>query len=673
MSGMGAGEIINACPGGDTLGAIVRRRRLVLTLGLASLAATLAPPSAAAEGEGTAAQRLIEAYSPRLEIRAQEDPPCDTAEEQYEATTVDTVLGNPAVELEATGPDGDEQTIRRAPRAADIAGLGEDNYINLPGDPLGDTCVYAKDFAKLKRDGLAPPVTYAHIAHEEGREGLAVQYWFFWYFNQFNDLHEGDWEGMQIVFESSDPAEALEEGPSEIALFQHAGGEKADWESGKVEKEGTHPVVYPAAGSHATFYEAAIYVENGRRGSGVGCDNTAEPHRRLDVRPIQVPTEPGPDRPFAWLTYEGHWGQKEKGFNNGPTGPATKDRWLEPLTWMEGIRTTSPRLPIGSVLGPTVTRAFCGAVANVTSFMNHSQRDRWLVFVVPGLFLALVLFIVWRTTWGPVDITQLRAHRAFGQLLRATDKLYRSHWRVFGALGLSAFPVVGGITAVSWLVTGGETGRQIDESAGVSGLHVALGELITSVGQPLASAIVSAAVIVAIRQLEETGTAGFLSAYRGVWARFKRVVGAQLLAMLALVLMALTIIGIPFAAWKYVGWLFVQQKILFEDQRLREAFRGSSDLVRGRWWYTLRVAAFFWVVSVVVGPFLGFALIFTAMPLLLINVIGSIVFALLIPYVAIGQTLLYLDLQVTERAPARRWRERLRRSRADVEPLGLEP
>ena len=88
--------------------------------------------------------------------------------------------------------------------------------------------------------------------------------------------------------------------------------------------------------------------------------------------------------------------------------------------------------------------------------------------------------------------------------------------------------------------------------------------------------------------------------------------------------MAISIIGLPFAAWKYVGWLFVQQRILFEDSGLRDAFRGSSELVRGRWWYTLRVAAFLWLLSIVVGPFLGFALIFTTLPLLLINFIGSV-------------------------------------------------
>jgi hypothetical protein len=625
----------------------------------------LAPGATAASGGESAAQRLVEAYAPILKVRAQENPPCDTTEEQYEATTVDTVLGNRSVRLTGPAPDGGEATLKHGPTAADVAGLGEEHHLDLHGQPLGDTCVYARDFAALKREGRAPAVTYAHLAREAGRPGLAVQYWFFWYFNQFNDLHEGDWEGMQLVFESSDPERALEEGPREIALYQHAGGEKARWEDGKVEKEGRRPVVYPAAGSHATFYESAVYVENGRRGSGVGCDNTSAPHRRVEVRPVLVPDRPSPAGRFRWLTFEGRWGQKEKGFNNGPTGPATKDRWLEPLTWMDGVRSTSPRLPAASVLGPTVTKAFCGAVADVTSFLNHAQDRPWLLFAVPAALLLALALVVWRTRWRPVDVDELRGRRAFGQLLASSARLYGRHWRAFAPIGLSAFPIVGGLTALSWLFTG-DTGRRLDTSAGVDGLHVAIGELVAGIGQPVAGAVVAATVIVAVRQLDEAGEAGFASAYRGMWRRFRRVVGAQLLATLALIAMAISVIGLPFAAWKYVGWLFVQQQILFEDRSLRGAFRGSSELVRGRWWYTLRVAAVLGVLGVVVGPALGFALIFTTLPLLLINVIGSVVFALLIPYVAIGQTLLYFDLEAraAEEEPVRpraRWWRRWRR------------
>jgi hypothetical protein len=635
--------------------------RLALACATLALLWLIAPASAGAAGERStsAAQRLIEAYSPRVMVR-EPDEVCDTTGEQYEPTSVGTVLDNPAVTLTEADSSGDETIVEHSPGVADIAGLGEKYHLNLPGSPLGDTCVYARDFARLKREGKAPPVTYAHIARERGRPGLAVQYWFFWYFNQFNDLHEGDWEGLQVVFESSDPAAALREGPSEIGLFQHGGGEKAEWDDGKVEKEGTHPVVYAAAGSHATFYDDAVYVENGRKGSGVGCDNTSAPLRRIAVHPVQVPTHPGPHSRFAWLTYEGRWGQWEKSFNNGPTGAQTKTRWLEPMTWMEEIRSTSPRLPGGAFMGGTsVTKSFCGAVAGVTSFINHTQDSEWVLIAVPVALLLLLALIAWRTRWLPLALDDLRRGRAFGQLLLASAGVYLKHWRAFVPIGISAIPIIGGFNMLTFLLTG-DPGRQLDDRVGSAGLHEKLGEILAGIGAPITGAIMAAVVIAAVRQIAESGEASFAESYRRMWRRFWRVVGAQLLASLGLLAMAITIVGLPFAAWKYVGWLFLQQEILFEDKRVRDAFRGSSDLVRGRWWYTLRVAAVFWLIGIVTGPVLGFALIFANISLLLINAIGAFVFALLVPYIAIGRTLLYFDLQAeAEAAPAKRWRERL--------------
>jgi len=142
--------------------------------------------------------------------------------------------------------------------------------------------------------------------------------------------------------------------------------------------------------------------------------------------------------------------------------------------------------------------------------------------------------------------------------------------------------------------------------------------------------------------------------------RFWRVVGAQLLATLGVLLLALTVIGSPFALWKLVGWSFVQQEVIFTDRGLRETFRASSELVRGRWFRTARVVLVFYVIGVAAGPILTFALIFTALPLIWINVIGSLVFALLIPFVAMGETFLYFDLGVREETeparPRRSWR-----------------
>jgi hypothetical protein len=133
-----------------------------------------------------------------------------------------------------------------------------------------------------------------------------------------------------------------------------------------------------------------------------------------------------------------------------------------------------------------------------------------------------------------------------------------------------------------------------------------------------------------------------------------------MLVVLCIFLLGISVIGLPFAAYFYVAWSFVKQQILFHDRSIRAAMRASSDLVRGRWWRTLRVVAFLFLVSVVTGPVISFALIFTALPLLWINLLGALIFALLIPYVALGETLLFLDLE--QRAaeepakPRRSWR-----------------
>lgn len=202
-----------------------------VALALLFAAATASAAAAPSGSEAAAAQRLAATFAPITMLREQQDPPCDTGAEQYQPTSVDTVLGNPSVTLQRFVPDQGLEDLKRAPTAADIAGLDENHYLNLRGEALGDTCVYAKDFARLVRDGKAPAITYSHLAREAGHAGFVLQYWFFWYFNQFNDLHEGDWEGMQISFEADGPAAALAaaEEPSEIILFQHAGGERASW------------------------------------------------------------------------------------------------------------------------------------------------------------------------------------------------------------------------------------------------------------------------------------------------------------------------------------------------------------------------------------------------------------------------------------------------------------
>jgi hypothetical protein len=252
-----------------------------------------------------------------------------------------------------------------------------------------------------------------------------------------------------------------------------------------------------------------------------------------------------------------------------------------------------------------------------------------------------------------VDVETLRRRRALGQILRASRQFYGRHWRVLLPVALAALVLIGVTNLLAGLIS--ESTQR-----GSSGVHLAWADMLEQFVRPVAQALVAAVVIVVAREALRSREVGFLQALRGVRERFWRVVGAQLLATLGVLVLAFTVIGLPFAIWKLVGWSFVGQEVLFTDKSFRQSFRASSELVRGRWFRTARVIVVFYVIGIAAGPILTFALIFTALPLIWINVIGSLVFALLIPFVAMGETFLYFDLGVREETeparPRRTWR-----------------
>ena len=84
---------------------------------------------------------------------------------------------------------------------------------------------------------------YAHVF--DSGSFIVVQYWFFYVFNfgKYNN-HEGDWEMITVVLDSS-------EVPLSVGYSQHNSGQRAGWSM--VEKDGDHPHVYVALGSHANY------------------------------------------------------------------------------------------------------------------------------------------------------------------------------------------------------------------------------------------------------------------------------------------------------------------------------------------------------------------------------------------------------------------------------------
>jgi hypothetical protein len=219
--------------------------------GVVSLSGLALP--AAARGATGDEVRLAERYVPVLALKHQSKP-CGTGE-AYRPAPVDLVLGNPEVVLR----DRRGRVVMKAPTASFLFGKPDSFYLDLPGNPLHPGCTFERDFKRWNAG--KPAVTYVHFATEPGRPGkLAVQYWFYYTFNNFNDKHESDWEFVQLVLDASSVEEALREAPIEVGVSQHEGGERAAWSSEKLEKEGDHPVIYPGSGSHANYYSSALWL-----------------------------------------------------------------------------------------------------------------------------------------------------------------------------------------------------------------------------------------------------------------------------------------------------------------------------------------------------------------------------------------------------------------------------
>ncbi len=74
--------------------------------------------------------------------------------------------------------------------------------IDAPGDDrmIGGRTAWRARWDSLVRDGRFPPTQYAHLYWLDRARGLlAIQYWFFYPFNEWINRHEGDWEHVTVV------------------------------------------------------------------------------------------------------------------------------------------------------------------------------------------------------------------------------------------------------------------------------------------------------------------------------------------------------------------------------------------------------------------------------------------------------------------------------------------
>ena len=203
-------------------------------------------------------------------------------------------------------------------------------------------------------------------------DDYAIQYWYFYFYNDWWNRHEMDWELAAIIVR---PQEDGQWEPLKAGYAAHVSGVHRDWKELNFDPENPNsPLVFVAAGSHAAYFE---YREQGystvarqvksipwlfrlvrwfiRRSKIellsqdlidlVPPNDTAyyvRPHIRM------MPANPPRDDPhWWWMHYAGMWGEKpDKSvdlgegdlslINDGPRGPWNQwRRWDNPFLWVE--------------------------------------------------------------------------------------------------------------------------------------------------------------------------------------------------------------------------------------------------------------------------------------------------------------------------------------------------
>jgi hypothetical protein len=618
-----------------------RRLRFLALLALVTAAAVAVVLDAGADTGDEAA--LAQKYSPVVRLVEQTEE-CGPGE-PYVPLDVDLLFGEPTVALR--GPWRATDLVKIGPSAKDLVGRYE-YHLDYPGTALDPGCDYERWERRLIAAGSAPTV-YAHVATDPGHPGkLALQYWLFYVFNDFNNKHEGDWEMVQLDFDARDPADALGKAPTKVGYSSHEGAERADWGDDKLQLvDGTHPVVYPAAGSHANKYGDALYLGSSAD-AGVGCDDTLGPHQEL--RPVvkTIPSEPAAaEKAFPWIAFEGRWGELQKAFFNGPTGPNLKTQWTEPITWSEGWRSRSYAVPTGGIFGTQATDFFCTAVERGSEGLTALLRDPTTTLLTIAILLLVLVWLATRTRWRPAAPLRVTHRRAWGQVLSGAGRMYLSRPRLFLGIGLLFIPLGIVISILQALVLGGFGLLGVDTSGEEAGALVLIVVIVGTTFALLAFGLVQAATTCALVQVDAGNEIGPIEAYRLSLRRFRPLLRGLLVAVGAWVVLTATAVLIPVALWLAVRWSLLAQVVVLEGAPAVDGLRRSAQLVRGRWFRVASLVGVGLVLALAAGPLVGALLILlTHASLPLLNVVAGIVYALAMPFVAITTAYVYFDARV---------------------------
>jgi len=237
--------------------------------------------------------------------------------------------------------DGDHVAQESRVDVARLAALrgNPEAYLKLPpatDDRLAQQRLYEEVVAG-DTSGRYGVTAYARVHCAATTAGMGeftvLQYWLFYLYNNASNMHEGDWELVQIVL-------GADRRPLYAAYAQHNTYSWRHWdevllysrETSPDDDPGEHPRVYVARGSHASYFQ---YAPN-----GYGGDMVADARELLIPTIRLLPGTPNEEPGFGWLRFAGRWGESPaalcKGCDAGPVGPmfnSNGTKWKAPLEW----------------------------------------------------------------------------------------------------------------------------------------------------------------------------------------------------------------------------------------------------------------------------------------------------------------------------------------------------
>jgi hypothetical protein len=228
---------------------------------------------------------------------------------------------------------------------------------------------------------------------------------------------------------------------------------------------------------------------------------------------------------------------------------------------------------------------------------------------------------------------QLRRPRDLTQIIDTALRLYRQNFGEFLAIAAVSLPfsIVNGILLLV-----------------VPDLPVAVLAIVPiSLVSTIVGIIAAAAIARAIGDIADGLPADFYRAYRQVLDHLGDLLLAALRAIVIPLLIAITIVGIPFAIYLGIRWSFFSQAVVIENKFPREAISLSERIVKGSWWRTFGIL-------LIVGLLVGIASGAVGMILAPVSregstLLNSVMGVIVMPFGAGASTLLFFDLHSRER------------------------